>query len=232
MHTLPLNPRLLSFYTAHRRPHHYPGGGTLAVTMRLAGSVTRRVARKILATQARYGNHVPPSVYWAASAEERLAFREYTKGAHDRRALNGPFHLHHREDIRQLVHDAILEEGRRGGWEVLCFSLMPNHLHLVIRHTHPTRHLGTVLRLWKSYVAREANKLLGVTGVPFFEHENYDTVVKTAAALRRHCKYTLYNPVYATLSKTWEEWPGNYCNAEAIRALLAEAGLPDARSAA
>lgn len=223
MYTLPLRPDLPSFYTRHRRPHHYPGGGVLAVSMRLAGSVTRPIARKILRLQRRYGNDIPSSVYWQATADERLAFRQYAVGQHDRRALNGPFHLHHREDIRTLVYGSLLEEARRGGWEVLCFSLMPNHIHLVVRHTHQVRHMGTVLRLWKAYSARECNRLLGVSGQPFFEHENYDTVVETASDLRAHCKYTLYNPVYAQLARTWRAWPGNYCNDGAIRGLLAEA---------
>lgn len=222
MHRLPLRPDLPSFYTAHRRPHHYPGGGTLAVSMRLAGSVTRPVARKILKLQERYGNDVPAGVYWSATADERLAFRQYAAGQHDRRALNGPFHLHHNVAIRTLVHNSLLEEARRGGWEVLCFSLMPNHIHLVVRHTHLTRHMGTVLRLWKSYAARECNKILELEGQPFFEHENYDTVIKTVTDLRAHCRYTLYNPVYAGLSPTWREWPGNYCNAEVIQRIIAQ----------
>ena len=216
---IPPDPTLPSFRTRYRRPHIYPGGGTLAVTMRLAGSVTRPTIRRIQAIQERYGNQVPPAVYWSATAEERLAFRQVVAGAKTRRALNGPFHLHHHAGVRELILAAILEEQRRGGWEVLAVSLMPNHAHLVLRHTHPTRHMGTVLRLWKSFTAREANKLLGMTGQPFWEHENYDTVVTTADALSRHLHYVLSNPVVCRLATTWKAWPGNYCAPRLLAAM-------------
>ena len=202
---------LPSFATRYRRPHFYPGGGTLTVTMRLAGSITRPCIRRIQAAQARYGNAIPARVYWSATAEERAGFRFYAAGQTTRRELNGPFHLHHRADIRQLIYDSILEEERRGGWQVIAFSLMPNHVHLVLRHTHPTRHMGTVLRLWKSYTARQANRLLGVEGVPFWQHENYDTIVRTQAELLAHVRYVLANPVVCGLAAAWRDWPGTYC---------------------
>ena len=215
----PPDPALPSFRTSHRRPHIYPGGGTLAVTMRLAGSVTRPTIRRVQAAQLRHGNRIPPDVYWGATAEERRAFRLYASGQTTRRDLNGPFHFDHRPEIRDFVMEALLEEERRGGWEILAASLMPNHAHLLLRHTHLKRHMGTVLRLWKSYTARRCNQLLGASGSPFWEHENYDSYVDSPTALLRHLEYTLHNPVAGALCNSWMEWPGNYCAPRLRRAV-------------
>ena len=220
-HPLLWAPSLPSFRTVRKRPHFYPGGGTFALTFRLAGSVTRPTIRKVQSLHRRYGNDIPARLYWSANAEEREAFRLYAAGQTTRRELNGPFHLHHNAAVRDLIIEAILHRDRRE-WIVLAFSLMPNHVHLVVKHISRTLHMGTVLQRFKSFTATMANRGLGTTGAQFWEHEGYDTIVETAAELRIHCRYTLLNPVYATLAIKWHEWPGNYCNAEAIRALIAD----------
>ena len=213
---LPRNTALPSFTTKRCRNHFYPGGGTLAITMRLAGSITRPAIRKIQALEEKYGNNIPADVYWSVGAAERDAFRQYAQGKTDRRSLNGPFYLHHNEEIRQFIFESILEEERRGGWKVAAFSLMPNHLHLVVKHMHTTRHMGKVIRLWKSYTGLQCNRILGIKGQAFWQAENYDTVVKTGADLRRHVIYTLRNPIAGGLAKKWQDWAGNYCGVKGL----------------
>ena len=220
MHTLLWDPSLPSFTTFRKRPHLYPGGGTFALTMRLAGSLTRPTIRKIQALQRKFGNEIPPAVYWQASAEEREGFRLYASGQTTRRQLNGPFHLHHNEAIREIVARAIMHRDGRE-WEVLAYSLMPNHVHLVVRHLSRDYHMGRILRRFKSYTATMANRVLETQGAQFWEHEGYDTIIKSTADLRCHCRYTLLNPVWATLVKHWSAWPGNFCNDDAIRRLIA-----------
>jgi len=109
---LPRNSSLPSFTTKRCRNHFYPGGGTLAITMRLAGSITRPIIKKVQALEAKYGNDIPADVYWSVGAAERDAFRQYARGKTDRRSLNGPFHLHHNDEIRQFIFESILEEER------------------------------------------------------------------------------------------------------------------------
>jgi len=48
---------------------------------------------------------------------------------------------------------------------------MANHVHLlVLPRVNPSRFLQSV----KGYTAREANRLLGRTGQPFWQAESYD----------------------------------------------------------
>jgi len=58
--------------------------------------------------------------------------------------------------------------------------------------------------------------MLGIEGQPFWQAENYDTVVKTGAELSRHIKYTLKNPVVGGLAKKWQDWAGNYCGVKGL----------------
>ena len=213
MYTLqPLVAALPSFHTYRRRPHIYPGGGTIVVTMRLAGSITRAAIKRVQAVVDQYGVQIPPAVYWNASAEERIGFRQAAEGFYDRRSLNGPFHFHHDARVREAVQEALhYRDGTH--WELIAYTLMPNHVHLVVRHVHPTWHMGKVLQHFKRQTARTCNLILGTTGQAFWEEESYDTVVKCNEALRIHVRYVLRNPVVARLAPTSEAWPGNWVRA-------------------
>ena len=179
------------------------------IGFRLAGSITRPAIKKVQAVVDAYGIDIPPKVYWEATAEERIGFRQAMQGITDRRSLNGPFYMHHNEEVRKCIQEAI---AYRDGihWEVIAYTLMPNHAHLVVRHTHPEWHMGKVLQHFKRHTARQCNKILGLTGQAFWEEESYDSIIHTSEALYQFVKYTLRNPVVCGLSKNWCDWPGNY----------------------
>ena len=76
------------------------------------------------------------------------------------------------QPIAQLVVDSI----RYGAqhlqyYDLQGFVVMANHVHLLVRpRVSPSRFLQTL----KGYTAREANRLLGRTGQPFWQREYYD----------------------------------------------------------
>src|SRR4051812_35464763 len=78
--------------------------------------------------------------------------------------------------IAQLVVDSI----RYGAqhlqyYDLHAFVVMANHVHLlVLPRVSPSRFLQTL----KGYTAREANRLLGRTGRPFWQAESYDHAVR------------------------------------------------------
>ncbi len=69
---------------------------------------------------------------------------------------------------------------------------MANHAHLLAWPKVPPPKL---LRSLKSYTGREANKLLGRTGEPFWQKESYDHWVRDDDELRRIRVYIEQNPV-------------------------------------
>jgi hypothetical protein len=77
---------------------------------------------------------------------------------------------------------------------------MPNHVHVVFRAS-PGRELSEILHSWKSFTAKECNKLLGRTG-EFWQRESFDRIVRDSEDFERRVRYVLDNPVAAGL----EDW--------------------------
>src|SRR5216683_7037015 len=94
-------------------------------------------------------------------------------------------------------------EGTR--YELQAWVVMPNHVHAVLRPL-PGWTLSRILKSWKGYTAREANKLLQRTGEQFWQTESFDHLVRNDEDMYRCCNYTTTNPLNARLSARPEEW--------------------------
>jgi putative DNA methylase len=81
---------------------------------------------------------------------------------------------------------------------------MPNHVHLLFT---PKIAPSVALRRLKGSSAREANALLGLTGLPFWQDESYDHLVRSQQQFERIENYILQNPVRAGLARDAEEYP-------------------------
>jgi len=97
---------------------------------------------------------------------------------------------------------------------------MPNHLHVVFR-LFPGRDLAKVVGAWKSYTAREANRILGRNGA-FWQREYYDRLIREEGEFDRAVQYVLNNPVRAGLL----DWPWVWSAGEDARTTAGrEAGV-------
>jgi hypothetical protein len=65
--------------------------------------------------------------------------------------------------------------------------------------------LYKILQSLKSYMAREANKLLNRSGA-FWQHESYDHVVRDGKEPERIVSYVLYNPVKTGLVSSCDQY--------------------------
>jgi hypothetical protein len=59
----------------------------------------------------------------------------------------------------------------------------------------------------KRFTAREANRILGRTGQPFWQDESYDRLIRNEKEFERTLRYIETNPVKAGLAATPEEFP-------------------------
>ncbi len=109
-----------------------------------------------------------------------------------------------RPDIADLVADALrfFVDVR---YELRAWVVMPNHVHVVV-HPLPGWTLSEILKNWKGYTAREANKLLHLTGQQFWQTESFDHLVRDDEDMHRCCRYTTMNPVNARLCVRPEDW--------------------------
>jgi putative transposase len=115
----------------------------------------------------------------------------------------------HQPEIAKLVQQALHFHDERNSYNLLCYCIMPNHVHAVVSLSDQCPPLAQTLKSVKSYTARLANQLLGREG-QFWQRESYDHIVRNAAELERMIAYVVNNPVKAGLIKTWQDWPYTY----------------------
>jgi len=72
------------------------------------------------------------------------------------------------------------------------FVIMPNHVHVLVKPL-PGHGLVSILHSWKSFTAKRINRHLGTTG-QLWQHESYDHLVRSEAALNAIRRYIRANP--------------------------------------
>ena len=97
-------------------------------------------------------------------------------------ACTGPLYLR-RPEIAAIVAEAICFHAfDLQHYRLHAYVVMANHVHLLVT---PSTDVSKLLQSLKRYTAREANRLLGQTGQPFWQDESYDRLVRDAAEFQR-----------------------------------------------
>jgi REP element-mobilizing transposase RayT len=170
--------------TFHQRrlPHFFPSGSDLFVSWHLHGSLPHSV--------------YPPDKLLTGDA---FAWVDH----HLDRTRQGPLFLQ-QPAIAQIVVDSIQKGESLGHYQLHAFVVMPNHVHLLLApHVTPSR----LLKPLKGCTAREANRILGRTGEPFWQRESYDHWVRGGAEFERIRRYIENNPVKAGLVAQASDYP-------------------------
>ena len=88
---------------------------------------------------------------------------------------------------------------------LLAWAIMPNHVHTLIE-VFDGFPLDDVIHTWKSFTAKQANRLLG-RGGRFWAPDYYDRQVRDDEHLAAVTDYIEQNPVKAGLVRFAEDWP-------------------------
>lgn len=105
--------------------------------------------------------------------------------------------LHFRErNMHYLVH----------AWVV-----MANHVHILIT---PRVEVSKLMQSLKRFTGREGNRILGLTGHPFWQDESFDRLVRNEDEFRRIARYIEMNPMRAGLVETPEASPWSSARAD------------------
>jgi REP element-mobilizing transposase RayT len=109
------------------------------------------------------------------------------------------------ERVAKLVV-AALHYGARplGLYELRAWVVMVNHVHILIEPTAP---MSRVTKAIKNFSARQANAVLGRTGLPFWQDESYDHWARGPEEIEKIIRYIEENPVAAGLVQRVEDWP-------------------------
>jgi REP element-mobilizing transposase RayT len=114
----------------------------------------------------------------------------------------GPLYLR-LPGIAKLVTDAIAWR-QPLEYRLHAYVVMPNHTHLLIT---PQIALTKIMHSLKRFTAREANRVLSLTGQPFWQDESFDRLVRNEAEFERIVSYIESNPVNAGLALTPQDFP-------------------------
>ena len=174
-----------------RLPHQYPEGRALFLTWHLYGSVPA----------SRF-----PTPHNLSAGQAFVWIDRYLDTTR-----TGPLWLK-REEIARLVVEAIHYSAQHlCYYDLEAYVVMANHVHLLV---WPRAAAPKFLHSLKGYTAREANKILGRTGQPFWQKESYDHWVRDSAELRRIRRYIERNPVKAGLVPRSGDYPWSSASGE------------------
>jgi len=105
--------------------------------------------------------------------------------------------------IARLVEDA-LRFHHEVHYDLRAWVVMPNHIHVLFKVG--TKPMGRIIRDWKDYTAREANKVLRKRGT-FWSVDYWDTFMRDSDHELKARNYTERNPVKAALVSSAKDWP-------------------------
>ncbi|MGH2567499.1 MAG: transposase, partial [Bacteroidota bacterium] len=207
-------------------PHDQLEYATFFITFRLAGTLPGEAVERLRAEREK--------ALRAVGQEDILSYRFQMEYFAKYDAIldgttHGPTWLND-ERIAKIVADSLhYWDGKR--YTLLCYSIMPNHVHLLIdirpekvgqvgnlsytaddkaqQAGNLSYTLSRILHSIKRHTAREANKILNRAG-PFWQHESYDHIIRDNDELERIIWYILDNSVKAGLVEHWKNWRGNY----------------------
>jgi REP element-mobilizing transposase RayT len=117
----------------------------------------------------------------------------------------GPLYLQ-RPDIAQMVVEAI-QYRHPAQYLFHSFVVMPNHVHMLIIPKVP---VAEIMQSLKRFTARQANRIPGMTGSPFWQDESYDRLVRTDDEFDRIARYIEMSPVHAGLVTEPEQFPWSH----------------------
>ena len=103
-------------------------------------------------------------------------------------------------------------------FSLFAWTIMPNHVHLLMRPKVP---LPVLMRWLKGSTARKANLLLGRSGESFWQDESYDHWVRSQREFDRISAYIERNPVKAGFVRSPDLWPWSSATRKPIEEFLA-----------
>jgi putative transposase len=193
------------FYRRHL-PHYQPPGATFFITFRLAGSLPAEVLQRLGDEAQRKAPQIERIIdsqlrQQVAYTAQMQLFEQWDSELDTSRS--GPRWLAE-PAFAQLMCEALhYRDGRV--YTLEAYSVMPNHVHLIctpLSSGDGIYSLSKIMHSLKGFTAWQANRLLK-RKQDFWQHENYDHVVRNEDELQEIIKYVLENPLRAGLPERW-----------------------------
>ncbi len=178
-------------------PHLYYNEGTYFITFRLADSLPLEFLKKL----HKELNNSKEEL----NLKEKKIFKKYDvlldKSESGKKYLSIP-------EIAEIVRQTILYEDGKN-ITVICYCIMPNHVHLVFELLKYNRGISKIMQSIKRVSSKRSNEFLRCTG-KFWQDESFDRWVRDDKELFNIINYVLENPVNAGLVDDWSKWQYTY----------------------
>ncbi len=201
-------------------PHYFIPGLPVFITTRLHGSLPKHVILDLIQKYETESTKLNSLKNEKLKLQRKLEIEQKYFLKYDE-LLN---HYNHRvnwladQRVAHIVADS-LHWGNKRKYQLFAFTIMTNHVHIVLEPILPHDHNNTpqkpiyvlsgIMESFKKFTAREANQVLGRTG-QFWQRESYDRVVRSEKELHNIIQYILMNPVKANLVEKPEDYPWTY----------------------
>jgi putative transposase len=172
------------WYSRGYLPHFDHAGVIQMITYRLADALPERVLKRL---ELEAKNDV----------ERRKQIEAYLDAGHGSCSLRDP-------RVASLVEDAFLHFDNQR-YKLLEWVVMPNHIHVLVE-IDPQYQLAGIVHSWKSFTAKEAIKILGMSG-HYWQPDYFDRFIRDERHFANAVRYIHENPVKAKLVTRSEDWP-------------------------
>jgi REP element-mobilizing transposase RayT len=219
-------------YYKSRLPHIVPVGASFFVTFRLADSLPQKIVQALKLqledTIIQLKKDKPNNHKELIRNEKKRFFGKY-----DHQLDNKPYGecFLKRKEIANIVQEQ-LHRFDNDLYELACYSIMPNHVHILIDTAiqvvdyemvngkwmshwlddipNNFKELDEIMRRIKGASAYYCNKLLRRTGQSFWQKDSYDHFIRNEKEWNNILNYILQNPVKAGFCQEWQDWKFTY----------------------
>jgi len=108
-------------------------------------------------------------------------------------------------DRAHVAVETLADYAARHGYEVLLYTIMPDHVHAVVAACDNASGLSEFVNRWKTWCMRKLRDT-GIEG-KIWQKEFFDHRIRSEASLGEKCEYVANNPVRAGLVERAEDWP-------------------------
>ena len=204
----------------HRKlPHYQPAEATFFVTFRLADSIPKDVIRRLKENHQLIKKGILAQKDLTEKERKELQYAAQKQLFADTDAFldtnpNEPYWLKEKA-VAEIVSEAIHYRDMKQ-YDLQAYTIMPNHVHMMMTLLPDAPVLFKVMQHLKRNAAKMSNKVLGRTGLAFWEDESYDHVVRDEKEFYRILNYILRNPIKAGFVKEWQNWPFTFIKPELL----------------
>jgi len=151
-----------------RLPHWEKDGATYFITFRLVDSLPKSVLDRI-ESERRAVVTTANQLHRALSADENRKIQRLSTPVIEQFLDNGAGACHLRNPAIAEVMASTLCHFDQRRYRLFAWCIMPNHVHVVVR-LFLGETLAAVVHSWKSFSAKQANRILGAHGA-FWQRE-------------------------------------------------------------